>query len=350
MSYYDGTKILSLKDIDGNTPEIYIVTSNRTGGKTTYFERLLVNRYIKQKKKFCLLYRYAYELDAISDKFFKDIKTLFFNDYTMTEKKRAKGTFVELFLQYKDGETNSCGYAVALNKADQLKKYSHLLSDTSAIFFDEFMTENNEYCTNEIAKFYSIHASIARGNGKMYRYVPVYMCANPVTMLNPYYAALGITDRLNKNTKFLKGRGWVMEQGYNDSAATAQMGSAFYKAFSDSEKYATYGAQGVYLNDSDVFIDSPQGRSQYLATIRFNNADYSIKAFSDLGIIYCDSSIDETFKNKIAVTTNDHNINYVMLSQYEPFILQLRMFFERGCFRFKNQKCKQAILCALSYK
>jgi hypothetical protein len=176
------------------------------------------------------------------------------------------------------------------------------------------------------------------------------MCANPVTMLNPYYSALGITDRLNKDTKFLKGKGWVMEQGYNDSAATAQMNSAFYKAFSDSEKYAAYGAQGVYLNDSDVFIDSPPGRSQYLATIRFNNADYSIKAFSELGIIYCDTSIDETFKNKIAVTTNDHNINYVMLSQYEPFILQLRMFFERGCFRFKNQKCKQAILCALSYK
>ena len=39
--YYDGTKLLSMKDLDGNTPEIFMVTSNRTAGKTTYFNRLV---------------------------------------------------------------------------------------------------------------------------------------------------------------------------------------------------------------------------------------------------------------------------------------------------------------------
>ena len=29
-TYYDGTKLLSLKDINGNTPELYICTSNRS--------------------------------------------------------------------------------------------------------------------------------------------------------------------------------------------------------------------------------------------------------------------------------------------------------------------------------
>ena len=28
--YYDGSKLLSLMDIDGNPPEIYMVTTNRT--------------------------------------------------------------------------------------------------------------------------------------------------------------------------------------------------------------------------------------------------------------------------------------------------------------------------------
>ena len=78
--YYDGTRLLSTKDINGNTPELFLCTSNRTGGKTTYFGRLEVNRFIKQGKKFCLLYRYKYELDDIADKFFKDIKSLFVND------------------------------------------------------------------------------------------------------------------------------------------------------------------------------------------------------------------------------------------------------------------------------
>ena len=83
--YYDGTKLLSMKDINGNTPEIYMCTTNRTGGKTTYFNRYAVNRHLKDKKKFCLVYRYNYELDDVATKFFKDIQQLFFNDYEMRD-------------------------------------------------------------------------------------------------------------------------------------------------------------------------------------------------------------------------------------------------------------------------
>ena len=53
--YYDGTKLLSLKDLDGNTPEIFMVTSNRTAGKTTYFNKLVFNKFLKKgSKKFLL--------------------------------------------------------------------------------------------------------------------------------------------------------------------------------------------------------------------------------------------------------------------------------------------------------
>ena len=72
--YYDGTKLLSMMDINGNKPELYMCTTNRTGGKTTYFGRLVVNKFLKRGEKFCLLYRFNYELDEIADKFFKDIK------------------------------------------------------------------------------------------------------------------------------------------------------------------------------------------------------------------------------------------------------------------------------------
>ena len=39
--YYDGTKLLSMTDLNGKKPEIFICTSNRTAGKTTYFSRYL---------------------------------------------------------------------------------------------------------------------------------------------------------------------------------------------------------------------------------------------------------------------------------------------------------------------
>ena len=73
MSYYDGTKLLSLKDINGKQPEIFLCTSNRSGGKTTYFGRLCVNKFLKKREKFMLIYRFNYELDDCANKFFKDL-------------------------------------------------------------------------------------------------------------------------------------------------------------------------------------------------------------------------------------------------------------------------------------
>ena len=83
--FYDGTKLLSMKDINGNTPEVFLCTSNRNAGKTTYFNRLMVNRWIKKQEKFCLIYRFSYELDDVDEKFFKDIGGLFFKCVECTQ-------------------------------------------------------------------------------------------------------------------------------------------------------------------------------------------------------------------------------------------------------------------------
>lgn len=350
--YYDGTKLLSLQDINGEKPEIYICTTNRTGGKTTYFGRLCVNRWKEKGEKFCLLYRYNYELDGVADKFFKDIGRLFFPDYTMRSERKANGIFHELFLKknsYSDDDKGlSCGYAVSLNSADQIKKYSHLFSDVSRMIFDEFQSETNHYCTNEIKKLLSIHTSIARGKGEQIRYVPVFMLSNPVSLINPYYVELGISSRLKSDTKFLRGDGFVLEQGFIESASEAQKSSGFNRAFA-SNSYVAYSTECVYLNDNQSFIEKLSGSSRYLCTLRYNNTDFGVREFPDIGFVYCDDRPDSSYKMRIAVTTDDHTINYVMLKRNEMFLQNLRYYFEKGCFRFKDLRCKEAILKALSY-
>lgn len=349
MSYYSGDRLLSLRDLDGERPEIFICTTNRSAGKTTDFSSREVRRFIKQDKKFMLLYRFNYELDNCADKFFKDINGLFFPDYTMVSVKRARGIYHDLhLLKNGDDAAKHCGYAVALNNADQLKKMSHLFSDTDSMMFDEFQSETNHYCSDEVEKLISIHTSVARGQGESVRYVPVYLIGNPVTILNPYYVALGISERLDEKTRFIRGHGWVMEQGYNEEVAQAQTLSGFNRAFNKS-KYVAYSAQGVYLNDVKSFVEKPEGRSHYLATLRYEGRDYAIRSYPDLGILYCDNRPDNSYKTKLSVTTEDHNINYVMLKSNELFIAQLRWYFDKGCFRFKDLRCKNAILKALSY-
>lgn len=342
-NYYDGTKLLSLTDINGNRPEIYMCTTNRTGGKTTYFGRLVVNRFLDKREKFGLLYRYNYELDDCAEKFFKDIGELFFNGYTMTSKKRAKGIYHELYL---NGEP--CGYAVSINSADQIKKNSHFFSDVKRIIFDEFQSESNTYCPNEIKKFISVHTSMARGQGEQNRYLPVYMLSNPVSIINPYYVELGISSRLTDETRFLRGDGFVLEQGFVESAADAQKSSGFNKAFARNN-YVAYSSESVYLNDNKAFVDRPQGVGRYMATLKYNGQTYGIREFAEAGVIYCDDRADETFPLKITVTTDDHELNYVMLKRNDLFLFNLRYYFERGCFRFKDLRCKEAVLKSLSY-
>lgn len=341
--YYDGTKLLSMLDINGNKPEIYMCTTNRTGGKTTYFGRLCINRFLNKGEKFGLLYRYNYELDDIVDKFYKDLGSLFFPTYTMQSKRRAKGTFQELFLNDK-----SCGYALSLNNADQIKKYSHLFSDIQRMIFDEFQSETNHYCDNETKKFISIHTSIARGQGEQVRYVPVYMLSNPVSIINPYYVEMGISGRLKDDTKFLRGDGFVLEQGYIESASIEQKNSGFNRAFSKNS-YTAYSSECMYLNDNKAFVEKPAGKSKYLCTLRYKGSDFALREYAESGLIYCDDKADSSFLTRISVTTDDHNINYVMLKRNDFFLSNLRYFFEHGCFRFKDMRCKEAVLSALSY-
>lgn len=342
-TYYDGTKLLSMTDLNGQRPEIYLTSGNRSIGKTTWFSRYAVKDFIKNHKKFCLVYRWNYELSDCADKFFKDIQRLFFPEHTMTDKRRANGIFVELFL-----DEESCGYCVTLNNADSLKKFSHLLSDVDKMIFDEFQSENSHYCPNEMNKLLSIHTSIARGNGEQVRRVPLYMLSNTVSIINPYFLSLGISDRLKDDTKYLKGDGFILEQTYIEEVANAQLDSAFNRAFKN-ESYVAYSAQNVYLNDSKTFIEKPEGISTYVATVKHEDTDYAIRYYPKANLYFMDKSVDEDYKVKLSFSAASHDATYIMVGMANPYVGMFKSIFERGLFRFKNQQCKHAFFEMLRY-
>ena len=342
--YYDGTKLLSMKDLDGETPEVFLCTSNRTAGKTTFFNRLCVNKFLNKKiRKFALLYRFQTELDSVVETFYKDIHGLFFPSFELTAESRDKGHFMELFLN-----EEACGYALPINCADAIKKKSHLFSDVDIMYFDEFMSETNKYCPDEFRKFMSIHTSLARGNGQLVRYLPVIMVSNPVTLLNPYYINMDIAERISSSTKFLRGHGYVLEQGYSKYASEAQKASGFNKAFSKSD-YIDYGAEGVYLNDSRNFIDKPSGKSKYCATLLYKNVEYAVRQYATQGIMYCDKSVDPGFPLRISVTTEDFKPNYIMLKNNDFILNDFKYYFKLGCFRFRDIQSKEALIKSISY-
>lgn len=342
--YYDGTKLLSLLDLNNRKPELFLCCSNRSAGKTTYFGRWFVKRFLDKKEKFGLIYRYNYELSDIGDKFFHELQTLFFPDIKLKSKNKAKGIYTELSIN-----DEICGYAFSINNADQIKKMSHLFSDVKRLLFDEFQSESNHYCENELQKFISLHTSIARGNGERVRYLPVYLLGNYVSLLNPYFSALGISDRIRSDTNFMRGDGWVLEQGFNESASGLQKTSAFNRAF-ENQKYIQYASEKVYLNDNSAFIDRPDGNSKYICTIIYEGKNYGIREYKEKGVVFCDSSADLSFPVKLCASTEDHNVNYILMRSNDTMIGILRWYFEHGVFRFRNLECKKAILDICAYR
>ena len=115
--YYEPNKLLAMKDLNGRKPAIYICDGNRSSGKTTAFYKLVVDEFLQEGKKFCLLYRYKYELDDCAGKFFDVIQSIFFPTYEMTSKCGSGGMYHYLFIKQIDSEDEPicCGYAVAIN-------------------------------------------------------------------------------------------------------------------------------------------------------------------------------------------------------------------------------------------
>lgn len=342
MSFYDGTKLLSLRDINRKRPEIYISTTNRNAGKTTFFNRMLMNKFVKRKEKFCLVYRYNYELDDCGSKFFKSIGKLFFNNHEVHSKMHSDKTYAEIYF---DGDL--CGYGVSLNKSNEIKKCSHLLSDTKYMLFDEFQPENNRYLKGEVKALMSIHTSLAREEGKQVKYLPLYMISNTVSIANPYFLAMGITNLLRSNTKYLRGDGFVLEQSYYEDVANMQLESGFNRALS-SDSYVAYASQNVYLNDNTTFIDKPSGASRYICTI-VSDKNYSIRYYVDIGLYFMDKTYDRDNKTQISFETKNHNSNTILATASSNYGRMLKELFEKGMIRFSNYECKNVFITLLKY-
>ena len=80
--YYDGGKLLSMKDRCGQIPEIFLCESNRNAGKTTFFTRLLIKRFLKNGCKFVKLVRYRTNLADSPDKLFGDVMTNYYRGHS----------------------------------------------------------------------------------------------------------------------------------------------------------------------------------------------------------------------------------------------------------------------------
>lgn len=336
--FYNGTKLINIKDCNGKKPEIYILDGNRSSGKTTFFSRWFVNRFKKYNELFMLVYRYKNELSEVETKFFSDIQGLFFPNDIMSSQVCDKGLYIELYLNDK-----LCGYAVALNMANKLKKCSHIFTGVQRMLFDEFQVADSEYCVDEVNKFVTLHTSVARGKGQSVRYCPVFMISNHLSSLNPYYKLFDCVNKADSLTNgFIRGDGFVIEKNMNNKVADLQKQSAFNRACSKSQA-VVHTVDNIGLSDNKTFVQEITSKhNKYICNIIVDGVTIALKQVNDVRGVryYFTDKIDGRMNTRFVINTNDHDDTTLLVGKNYEFMRQLRMCFDCGYIRFSDMQTK----------
>lgn len=341
MSFYNGNKLLSLKDLSRRDPEIFFCVGNRTAGKTFFFKRWMVRRFVKYGERFVVFVRFIDDLPSVAEGFWADIGPLAFPGKWMVQAPLMHGKAAELLI---DGAR--CGYVMAINDPERIKRNSALFADAVRGFFDEFQSETGKYVSRETEKFNSIRLSIARGgaSGKHARYFPVYMCSNAVSVFNPYFDELGVAPRLQPGTRYLRGNGWVLEQTFNVSAAEAITDN--FKTLSDKE--LQYATQNKYLRDDKRFVEDLPGAKTCIGIISRSGRDFGLWE-TPSGIMWMSRKVDPGCTARLVFFEEDHAPGSVLVARGHPLSKMLREAYDKGAIRFDGGAARNCLMTCLSY-
>lgn len=342
--YYTGEPLLSQMDLNGEKPGIYLSNSNRSAGKTYFFQIHCIERFIEKGEQFMLLCRQKNELDGCELPF-NDVMNIYFEGKLLSSKWYVTRLVMGLWL---DGKL--CGFAISLKDANKIKKYSSIFSRVETVIMDELQPETGSYLHDEVDLFTSIVQSISRGGGKQSRYVKWCLLSNNISIMNPYFLNLGIyryiDDQLNLKDGedfYIKGDGWVSEFSYNESAKEEMEKNPAIKAF--TSRNAILGLTADFMIKSSGFIEKKiSGKMNYLWTLKYKGTFMGVRRIKSSGIVYITSSYDPSFKHVIAISDSDHDDATIKLRKNTFYIQTLRDAYTLGKLRFSDYMTKNAIV------
>lgn len=343
QEFYRGDKIFTMKDINGCEPWLHFIMGNRTAGKTFYFKKWMVKRWLETGERFSVFVRFIDDIPCVAAGYWADVGPICFPKKEMTQKPLLKGKAAELLI----GGAR-CGYVIALNDPERIKRNSALFSDIQRCFFDEFQSETGKYVPGEVEKFNSIMASISRGGaeGTYTRNVHAYLCSNAVSTFNPYFDYYHVGGRLGQQGRFIRGDKWVLERVYNEQAAEA-VRSQFSNMSAKEIKYMT---DNNMLLDDARFVERIGGQKRPLFNMYHNGKNYTLWRVYSTGMLYVSQVFSAGLPVTLSFKIDDHDINNVMQTTNTPLVKSLRKAYMDGKVRFETEGCKRAFIDCCSIK
>ena len=323
MSYYNYDKIRSYNAL------MNIIMTNRGFGKTYGFKDMAIKNYLKNGKQFMYIRRYKTDIS-------KEKIGLFFSDIAEkypTHKFEVKGKNA-----YCDGKL--MGYFVALSTSLNLKSVP--FPNVTLMCYDEFVIGggSQQYIKGEVTIFAELMSTVIRKRNDC----RVFLLANNISMVNPYFSYFDLKPKLNERFTLAKDGELVLEISTSEDFIQEMKLTKFGKLFKDTH-YSDYAIDNKSLLDNNSFIEVyPLKDCIPVCSITLEEKKIQIWLHKNNGNYYCNEKIIETTLN-FSLTQNDHTENSFLktkLTNY-PFFNNCIKAFQVGQIRFSNQFVKSTM-------
>ena len=286
--YYNGVRLLNAQC------PINFSIGNRSAGKSYYWKRYCIKRFLKYGEQFIYLRRYDADVDMAMNSFFEDISHEF-PGYSF-EREKYNCYLLKLNEQGEVISRAHCGYCFALTILHKLK--SMPFEDICTIFFDEFIPENMRYIkplepTYEPSLLLSLYLTVARGYNKVIRdNVRIICVANMVTMYNPYFSFFEIDLTVKTHV--------IVNNVYAEKIMQSEISSEIRKskigAILERTTYGAYALDNIAYNDNaSHVVKKPKDARPYFCLYAHL---WYMCYFDESGNVYFDKGFDSTFPRK----------------------------------------------------
>ena len=286
--YYNGVRLLNAQC------PINFSIGNRSAGKSYYWKRYCIKRFLNNGEQFIYLRRHVNDVDMAMGSFFEDIGHEF-PVYSFVREKFCC-YLIKLNETGEEIDRKLCGFCFALSILHKLK--SMPFENVCTIFYDEFIPENMRYLkplepTYEPSLLLSLYLTVARGYKRVIRdEVRIICVANMVTMFNPYFSFFEIDltkqDHVIKNNVYAEK---IMQEGVSKEIRESKIG-----AILERTTYGAYALDNIAYNDNNSHVlPRPRTARQWYALYAF---DWYTSYFDDNGNVYFDKTYDPSLTRK----------------------------------------------------